>query len=432
MVDTENKLNLKHFSHYQYAINEVKKHIQGGPEGNTSLLLNGHSGSGKSTIVDLLIHQLDLDILYINSDTYENASKLNVKIKTFCTFDSVLAYFSRKSKVIFIDDLDVLINIDRNFCSTLLEILKNKEGTLKYVVNCPIICVGNMLKEKKLSDIAEVVSKNITLTKLTFKQCFRIVDSYATKHDLELDYENLTHLIKSSAHDLRFIFNNLTIGRKNNDVEEEEGDLKNKYSQLNTSDLSRVVTSVKLSGEAIQTVIWNDMNGVVSLIHENVYKKFNGKKYCEDSLQLLVSLNEALLETEQVSEYSFENIDFNLWELSQYHKLKKINNLTTEYATTYGDVLPSIMGFSQVVNKQSLALNFNKKLLKLEQNMCMFRSNPSHILMYIDYLLKDPLRYPDYKTILTKNELEILSSFVNEYNPTRKGIITKMKTMLVS
>jgi hypothetical protein len=56
--------------------------------------------------------------------------------------------------------------------------VKNKESNLKDFLFCPVICVGNIFKEKTYDDAVALLSKSFQLNNLTLKQ-FDIVTKKA-------------------------------------------------------------------------------------------------------------------------------------------------------------------------------------------------------------------------------------------------------------
>ena len=93
------------------------------------------------------------------------------------------------------------------------------------------------------------------------------------------------------------------------------------------------------------------------------------------------------------------------------------------------DLIPSSFDFSQMINKQSLALNFNKKLVKMEQNMNIDKSSCTFTFMYIYYVLSN-IEPKTISTFITKNEFEIIQRFISDFMPTKKNSFSKVKTCL--
>jgi hypothetical protein len=88
------------------------------------------------------------------------------------------------------------------------------------------------------------------------------------------------------------------------------------------------------------------------------------------------------------------------------------------------------MYHSQLVNKQSLALNFNKKMLKMERRFNLTRGYCQLAFMYIVYLIKY-CSQDVIMTLISKNEIELVTRYISEYEPDIKQIVQKIKSRLL-
>jgi hypothetical protein len=128
---------------------------------------------------------------------------------------------------------------------------------------------------------------------------------------------------------------------------------------------------------------------------------------------------------------TFDSSDSSLWYEYTYTKVKGLNMIMYEHMLKTNTKLvepKQNVNYSKIVNKQSLALNFNKKLLKMELNLHVFRNNLSLTLMYIFHICL----YKDKDIIqktLTKNEIEILSRFFSDFCPDKKKLLGKIKSI---
>ena len=105
------------------------------------------------------------------------------------------------------------MNNDRYFTSFLKDLLKNKKEELGYNVRCPIVCVINA-SAKKLQDVRPCFQSYISFRKLSFNQCFQIIDDCISSivnddEEIPIDYVKLTKLIKDNDNDLRTVINHL-------------------------------------------------------------------------------------------------------------------------------------------------------------------------------------------------------------------------------
>lgn len=434
-----NTLSLKHFTHYTGTIQQIKTILFDRAQlkqDYSTTLISGYSGCGKSTIIKLLFDNEKYDILFVSAGSYTNILQLKNKVKYFCTFDSVLCYFDKKPKLILFDDIDIHMNNDRYFTTYLKELLKNKKDDLGYNIRCPVICIINS-NTKKMHDIKTLFHNHVSFRKLSFNQCFQIVDDCVStmthqNDEIPIDYIKLTKLIKDNDNDLRTVLNHLhEVTEKCNDCEDElEISLKKKdpFMDSSPSELAKLLLSKDvLSNECIKQMLVRDTNQIVSMIHENYYKNFKNTSFMDkDELNLLSNLNKTFLENDLMSSSVFENVDPTLWDISLHSKLKMIDVLCSNHTT---ELIPSSLDFSQMINKQSLALNFNKKLVKMEQNMDIDKKTCTFPFMYIYYAISN-LQPNNISKLITKNEFEIIQRFISDFMSAKKNSFSKVKTCL--
>lgn len=440
------QLTLIDFSHYFFQIQQMKK-VLAQQDGFRSLLVRGPSGCGKSTIVDLLIDENIFDIYKISPNSFQNVSQLKINLKTFCLFESVICFFKKQKKIIVIEDIDSLSSTDRTFSSFLSEILKNKKGDLSYKINCPIVCVTTTNFNKKNTEIIGLFSQVITLPKLNFKDCLSIVNNVVdtmNENGCRVNHDKLTSLIKVNHCDLRVICNHLfeTFEETNdyeklNCIEEHDKPMTQKKDHFLYSDiysLSKYLMENELHSDHIQSFVSNDTNMITSLLHENYHLNLHKTKMYSCELEFVQHMNDHMLFSEMLGKSTFDSSDTSLWYEYTYTKVKGLNMIMNEYMlkTKTKLVEPNqIINYSKIVNKQSLALNFNKKLLKMESNLHVFRNNLSLTLMYIFHICV----YKDkdiIQKILTKNEIEILSRFFSDFCPDKKKLLGKIKSITMN
>lgn len=402
-------LRIDHFSHFLYAIKEIRLGLQ---LPKSSILLNGHSGCGKSTLVHLLLKEKPREILEVNSSNYENLSTFKNKYKCFSSTVSIENCFKNIEKIIFIDDLDVLISIDKNFLSFLTDFIKSKE--------CSVICVYNHTVNKKAVDMKIEFSVNIYLKRLTYKQCFQIVITNIPEN-IDVDYDKLALLIKENNNDLRTVMNHLTDIQVHSDKNEYK--VKPKFLEMSLDEIIHEMCLNLLSNNDINEIITHDINQIVCLIHENSHHWL--KLSFQDQLQFMKSFNEIILHSEYIGKYIFEKYDFSIWDHYTFSKIKSINNLLYTY---FHKTTKLQMNHSQLINKQSLALNFNKKMVKMEKDLNIQRQDCAFVFLYIFYLIHSK---SNILSVVTKNEFEIITRFVSDFKPEYKQKILKLKNTVL-
>jgi hypothetical protein len=195
--------------------------------------------------------------------------------------------------------------------------------------------------------------------------------------------------------------------------------------------LSKYLMEKNLHKDHVQAFVCNDTNMITSLLHENYHLNLNKTKIDLCEIDFVNNMNEHMLSSEVLGKSTFDSSDSSLWYEYTYTKVKGLNMIMYEHMLKTNTTLvepKQNINYSKIVNKQSLALNFNKKLLKMELNLHVFRNNLSLTLMYIFHICL----YKDkdiIKKTLTKNEIEILSRFFSDFCPDKKKLLGKIKSI---
>lgn len=418
-------LTLQDFGHYYNSIKDIRE----GLKNNKYILCSGFSGCGKTSLMRLLIQETKWDILEINSSNYESLANAKKKMSVFTEFKSVVFFFQNTSKLLLIDDMDILSNTDRNFNSFFFETLKNR------TFDFPVICITNSNYEKKIGEAYKVFDTVIHLKKLSFQQCFQLVSKHIGESDGDINYDILTQLIKENSNDLRTVLNHLDECRDSNanDVSKKRNLRKrSRFYDLSVFDITSVMCTTLLSDHELNELIAYDTNQLVSLLHENVYKRLDAKTMDSKELLLLKRFNRTITESELINKFSFDVFSTNLWEFQSYQKLKMLNFYAFEFFKERPTTEVLKHDFPQVINKQSLAFNFNKKLIKMENQLAVKRCLLTFPLLYISSMIANHKIDPNIDVLqyVKKNELEVILRFVSDYDPSYKPVVVKLKSSL--
>jgi hypothetical protein len=425
----QHTLTLDDFQHYYFNVKQISQFLRSNecvPAFDT-LLLMGHSGCGKSSMLNLIFNEYEYDILTINQHTYTSISQLRSKVKAFCTLSSVLCFFESKPKMIFIEDADVLLNIDRGISGLLQDMIKNKFDD--FIIKCPIICVMNTLYMKRINEMKTYFKHLVVLNKLSYKQCFQIIYNKVLQYDDKdkFDVTKVIKLIKQNNNNLSVILNNLyDTGKHLKEVDDIHLVKKDPLLDMTPYELVKLLISRTLTQQEIHLLMTHDINQITSYVHEVYYQPYTQKKSVDISeLDLTCKTNAIILDFERLNTLSFDVVDSSLWENITYNKLYHLNRTTTNgLYTKLDEQFKFQFRFSQVINKQSLALNFNKKLIGMQRNLGLAsRGSLGFPLLY----LYSVCMHGDTNTI-TKNELEIINRFVSDYEPTHKQKFSKLKS----
>lgn len=443
-------LELSDFSHYLKNINEIKETLFNNNnkliQSNKSILISGPSGVGKSTLCELILKNKNIEILRIKPDEYSTIENLKRKILYFEKCKSIQLMFNNSPKLIYIDDFDIFPSLDRNFLSFFNDVLNNKKKNIGFNVNIPILCVSNMGNDKKLSDIKKSFSKITYLKKLTFNQCFQIINKHI---DANINYTKLTTLIKNNNNDLRFVFQNIhdTIENPNEDEDEHKDILttsqsdfkkKTKFSEYNAYDLTSYILKNKLDDDEVDDVVDHEVSLVSALIHENGYKfiQYIEEMGTTNDCKIIVykQMTKTFIDADKIEKCYYNCFDSKLWDVLSYWKVKKLNatlvidDKIIKNKTSVKNVSTPKIEYSQMIQKLSSSLNFNKKILKMESNLFVTRYHFDMIMLYFCHLFNTFKDENDLlKNYISQIELDVFYKFCSEYD--LKDMKAKVSTM---
>ena len=80
------------------------------------MLIVGECGTGKTTIYELLKNQNKYDILYLNDSNFSEVATQN-----FIQCKTIVSFFTKLEKIVYIDDIDIITNFNKQFIANLNE-----------------------------------------------------------------------------------------------------------------------------------------------------------------------------------------------------------------------------------------------------------------------------------------------------------------------
>lgn len=173
-----------------------------------ALLLIGHPGIGKTTVVRAICAAHNYDIKETNASDTRNKTSIQEIIGDLNKNVSILSFTHNvRNKIIFIDEVDGIAgNEDRG---GLAEIIKLIETT-----SFPIILACNFRNEKidKLEKIATVIDYEVPKKETIFQLLSKIVES----ENLKCDKKVLEIISRNANGDFRAAINDLQLHLKNN------------------------------------------------------------------------------------------------------------------------------------------------------------------------------------------------------------------------
>lgn len=226
----------------QIAVQRVKKFISNyGGEKKKCLLLWGPSGVGKSSIVNAISEELNLEFIELNASDKRNKAAIEEQLSNVLKQQSLFG----NSKVILIDDIDGTSgHKDRGGAAAIIK--QAKDSKFPIVITCqdpyvdkvkPVRSKSTLVEFKALTEVETIqqLAKVLTLEEIEY-----------TKQDLEI-------IAKNSRGDLRAAVNDaqmLTIGKKKLDLTI----LDSLAERLKNKDMKTAITQILKGTSAKETL----------------------------------------------------------------------------------------------------------------------------------------------------------------------------------
>lgn len=319
------------------------------------VLLLGPDGCGKSLITQLACEELGVHTLNIQNE-YHSSKELPHLMSTFITNKTVSCFFNQKRKVIVFDNVDILLNTERNIAGMIEDVNELLE---KHRVFMIISCRSN--EERKLTDALkgkiEVIKINYPSIKDTFV--------YLSGCELDVEDDRLLQLTTSYKGSIRDIVMNLHF--KDNELIDNIS-----FKDMNTFEITKKLYQKPHTMSEIMTLMRDDAMVVAYLLYENfpeeIYHNYDVKKQI---FSLCDQMSRNFMTASFMEEYMYTNSDWSLYDLVHLLRIHGTNIMlsTVPRKATRKDIK---YRFSQMLSKVSHKNILNKKMknvLSLNNNI---------------------------------------------------------------
>lgn len=275
------------------------------------LAISGPEGCGKTTLSQLLFAKLDMDVLRISKDNYNSKEALGL-MQTFCANRTIDSYFSKKRKVIFIDDIDVLIAIDRSALTNIQSVFP----LLKPAKVSMLICC-NSTEERKVAElvvtqasvkkrgaVAAVPAAKIDIIKLTYPAA---KDAYVYLLQQSIDYgideETLLKRVQYYRGNIREVIMNLQSGNAHEFH-------KNIYRDMNSFEVVQRLFHQGCEEADLRHLMQEDVGVIAFLLYENLPDEIQINRPGPSWMTRYHAVQNAFIETCKLENMVY---DFGIW-----------------------------------------------------------------------------------------------------------------------
>lgn len=328
-------------------------------------IISGPNGIGKSSAIKVILKELNYDVIFYDSVTYNNESIIDKLVNL--NHNNILCRMNNikpKITALVIDNFDhITLSNEKTIIENLLDFnLKNKKIPIIFIINNSSYKILEEFKKKNM-----VFTFNLLTTTETKKYCYYILN----KLKITCNENILLKIINFAQKDIRrlkLLLQDISITMTN------KGELTDaylnqyiKHSELKNKDfnLFESYKDMLISSTDFKKILllYNDEKVLLPLIvHENCYKDIFSKKIpIKEKVRLCKQISEYISKGDVIETdiYSFQS-----WHLQNYHCFISciypiyMMNSTKPYTST--DEIKYNISFSSELNKTSLK-NINRK-----------------------------------------------------------------------
>mgnify|MGYP001354648765 FL=1 len=391
---------------------------------NKIILCIGPSGIGKTSLLKLIFSELK----FTHTELADYVNYIEF-IDNYLNYKSIDSFFTKTNKLLFIDDLEVYINNDKNINNYLIN-LENKN-------NIPIVCVVNKKYDRKIIDLKKK-TKVFYLNKPSVIQTTQLLIDKLTNKDIEITkqkLENIKKIIKVYKNNVKLILLNLDNIIMNKEIKQ-NCYFDDKFNDSGLFDIVNDIFNKSYNINELTNIIHGDSNLITMLLHENLITELTTRRKIDkdDITEIYSDILDDICNGDFIEKFVYSNNEWNLLNILYILKNLKLNNKVNEYDIKENDVKNN---FTQILTKYSIKCNFNKKknnmFESLNINNSLFDTTIQNILYIIDKIDIDnnnEIEILINKYSINKDLFDILNKYNKEFEFIENKKINKIKKMI--
>lgn len=181
----------------QEAVRAILRWFDSWMPGEKALLLHGPTGTGKTSIIQTLASQKDIDFIEMNASNYRSAKQIRETIGRSVTQQSLF----KRGKVFMVDEIDGLSgSADRGGISEMIKLIKETKYPIVLIANKPYGSKLRMLRKH---------CRMVELRKLSITDIEKHLKKMIKKEKIKIERDALRELAKLAGGDLRAAMNDL-------------------------------------------------------------------------------------------------------------------------------------------------------------------------------------------------------------------------------
>jgi len=341
----------------KFAIKCIEDFIKGSKAGDKNIIgILGPDGCGKTTLCRLLFKKYNYNVLEIGKDTL-HGDDIKTTLNNYAKNNTIESLMNKRDKVVFVDDVDILTNVDKFILSKIIGLNKLFiDKKIKVFMTC------NINDERKLTDH----NKDIEVFKLhypSFKDSYVYIMNVFDNHDVEYEPEELLNVSAKCKGNIRETVLNYGVSADELDTKHSE----RTFKDMNNFEVAKYVLQKRAKWNDIDVLSKSDVGIIPYLMYENIPDeveanyKMTGRGKKAQFLDLYLAVNKCFIDASEFEESAFTNHEWSLLGYGNYLKVHSIYN-TLSSLERKANVKDVKYRFSQMVSKISHKNIMNKKV----------------------------------------------------------------------
>jgi hypothetical protein len=356
-----------------------------------ALYLYGENGIGKTQFIKQLLSSNNYDIIYYDSIQQRNKTIIDNISNNIISSHNILSLFNSKLKniVIVFDDIYSMNYNDKTSLSNLIKLIKKKPQK-NTTIHYPIICINNLVEEKKILDLMKI-SNCIKIESPTNNQLKIIINKIMP--DLFNYNESTNEILKINI--FNFLKNNLI--KLNRLYTYYQNDLiiikfLNNYKTINLDLHHNIKKETQLlltkyfDFNCINNITDSNRTSVALLFHENISLLFKSNDCPKNIVEKYLPLLNNFCYSDYIDRIIFQK---QIWQINDICYLIKIyynNFLLKKFNLTKKNLNHKDIIFTKILTKYSTEYNNYLFISNLANNLML---NTSDIFIFFYYIVNN-------------------------------------------
>jgi len=305
------------------------------------VLIIGPDGCGKSLISKLIFDDLNFNVLHVSA----NIKDIQAIITSFVSNKTIMSFFDKKRKIVFMDNIDILLTTERNVMSIIKDIYSLLE---KHNVFLVATCKNN--EEKKLLELKNKVEP-IKINYPSIKDTFAFLSQANDVYSLGFDEDELLSLVNKYRGSIRDVV--ISIGLKDNEYD-------GTFKDLTQFEIIKSIMRHNRNMSEIMNLLREDVSMVSFLLYENLPDEVWANFSKPELIEVYKRMNEWFVIADVLETFMYQSSD---WSLYDYvHLLKLFGTSSLLEPLIRNPVAKDVKyRFSQIISKVSHKNIMNKK-----------------------------------------------------------------------